>query len=193
MKTKMIQSNREIIILLAIIFSLCVAVRPVLSEEKLFKQGAIISIETIDKRIFTGELVKVMRCSLQIYIMNTEKKLSINIIDIKIIRIKKNSYGAKKIGTILGAIFGGVAGGVLLNEPIRTVLPEDVFGFEGDGYKTTVAPLIGISAGCLIGAGFGKRMGTVVTEKNIQIEGESQKKIEAALKYLRSKERKEYE
>ena len=146
------------------------------------KHGATLLIKKKDGRQIEGELITVKPNSL--LLLNTEgKDESIDIADIKVIRIVKKSQFW--VGATFGSLTGGgirAIVGALIEKPApiilsslaaekKTILGGIFFGF-----------IIGAVGGGLIGASEG-------TDKTIQIEGMSYLEIQEALEKLRKKAR----
>ena len=163
---------------LLLIFSLMMLSANLYAKER---RGAKLIITKKDGQQIKGELITVKPNSL--LLLDTEgKDVSVDIGDIKVIRIVKKS----KIGK--GALYGGLIGGGLATL-IAVKLSARGEGWEwfgGDGTTGGEFALYGIIAGLIIGGFFGATAGT---GEAIQIEGMPPKTIEFYLAKLRKKAR----
>jgi len=141
------------------------------------RRGAILIIIKKDGEQIEGELIVVKKNSLLLFV---GKDVSIDIEDIKIIRIVKKSKVLKGMG--IGLLIGAGGGAIL--------------GYaQGDDYGTMAMTAEGKALafgmafgflGLLTGLGFGAAAGT---DKTIQLEGMTDSEIKEALEKLRKKAR----
>ncbi len=151
-------------------------------ESRRKKQGANLIIQKINGQQVSGELITAKQDSL--LLLDTEgKDVSIDIADIKVIRIVKKSQFW--VGATFGSLTGGGIGaivGALIEKPApiilsslaaekKTILGGIFFGF-----------IIGAVGGGLIGASEG-------TDKTIQLIGMTDSEIQEVLDKLRKKAR----
>ena len=171
--------KRNKLVSLFLVFSLLVLSANLYAKER---RGAKLQITKKNGIQIAGELITVKPNSL--LLLNTEgKDVSIDIADIKVIRIVKKSKAL--VGATYGAFVGGGIGaivGTLIGTPApiilstmgakeSTILDGIFFGF-----------IIGTVCGGLIGVDEG-------IDKKIQIEGMTDSEIREALDYLRKKAR----
>jgi len=143
------------------------------------KRGAELLIQKKNGSSFKGELIAVKENSL-LLLQDSVVDVSIDIEDIKIIRIVKKSKLLKGMG--IGLLIGAGGGAIL--------------GYaQGDGYGTMAmtaesnALAFGMAfcfLGLLTGLGLGAAAGT---DKTIQIEGKSNTEIQKTMDKLRKKAR----
>ena len=139
------------------------------------KQGAII-ITKKDGQQIRGELITVKPISL--LLLDTEgKDVSINIADVKVIRIVKKSKAGT--GVLIGLLIGG-GGGALFWAKIARGAGDDVAKVVAiyGGATAAVGAIIGGVTGAVLG-----------TDKTIQIEGMTDLEIKEAMDKLRKKAR----
>ena len=138
------------------------------------RRGAKLIITKKDGQQIEGELITVKPNSL--LLLDTDgKDVSVDIADIKVIRVVKKSKAllAGGIGLLIGGGIGALVGGTL---PV-----------EGVNYYILPFVLIGaLIGGALIG---GIIYWFIKTDKTIQIEGITDSEIQAALDKLRKKAR----
>jgi len=140
------------------------------------KHGAKLLITKKDGQQISGELIAVKPNSL--LLLDTEgKDVSIDIADIKVIRIVKKSKALQGLG--IGLLIGGGLG-ILLG----ATESAGAEGFEGLG--GAVIALLGIVGGLLIGGVVGSSAGK---DEAIPIEGKPPAFIEFNLEKLRKKAR----
>jgi len=146
------------------------------------KRGAKIVVTKLDGQQIKGELITVKPNSL--LLLNTEgKDVSVDIADIKVIRIVKKFLDKAGLGAGIGLLIGGAAGALV--------------GFsEGDdppGFLMRTAELKALVLGLDVG-GLGMIIGAIISafvvkDKTIQIEGMSDSEIKEILDKLRKKAR----
>ncbi len=138
------------------------------------RRGAKLIIKKKDGQQVEGELITVKPNSL--LLLNSEgKDVSVDIADIKVIRIVKKS----KVGTGVGI---GLIPGVVLSG-IAALAIEDWDSLEALGLLITAGiAVVGAIIGAIIGAAAG-------TDKTIQIEGMTDSEIRETLDKLRKKAR----
>ncbi len=164
---------------LFLVFSLVMLSANLYAKER---RGATLLITKKDGQQIEGELITVKPNSL--LLLNTEgKDVSIDIADIKVIRIVKKSKVGKGAlyGCLIGAGLGFMTGLISGDDPPGTwLLPMTA------GQKAVVGGLafglLGLLGGVLVGA-------TAGTDKTIQIEGMTDSEIKEALDKLRKKAR----
>ena len=133
------------------------------------KPGAKLVIKKKDGQQVKGELIAVKQNLL--LLLDTEgKDESIDIADIRIIRIVKKSK-AVKYGLLVGGGLGLIGGISQIGEEVHGFIPTFIDGF-------IFGALIGVIAGAVAG-----------TDKTIQIEGKSEAEIKEVLVELRKKAR----
>ena len=146
-------------------------------REKREKKGAELIIQKINGQQVSGELITVKPNTL--LLLDTEgKDVSVDIADIKVIRIVKKSKAL--LGAGIGGFIGVVAGALLLlasEEADVGILPIAVFSSHG-----VQGGVIGVIIGGIAGDMAGR-------DKTIQIEGMSDLEIQEALEKLRKKAR----
>ena len=159
---------------LSLVFSLMMLSVNLYAKER---RGATLIVTKKDGRQIEGELITVKPNSL--LLLDTEgKDVSVDIADIKVIRIVKKSQVGKS--ALYGLLIGGVIGVV---EGIRE--GKDAFIFSSSELAAMGGLVFGL-LGALLGAGIGAVAGT---DKTIQIEGKSDSEIKEALDKLRKKAR----
>jgi len=165
-------------IALFLVFSLLAISGNLLAKER---RGAKLIITKKDGQLIEGELIAVKPNSL--LLLNTEgKDVSVDIADIRIIRVVKKSKFL--LGAGLGILVGGGLA-TLIALPL-SARAEGWEWFGGEGLTGGEFALYGIIAGLIIGGFFGASAGTGET---IQIEGMPPKTIEFYLAKLRKKAR----
>ncbi len=194
-------TGKKFISLLIVFFLLeisCTTITsPTMDRKSLRKRSANLAITKTDGQQVRGELIAVKMNTLLLIDTNTEKDISINVREIKFIKVGRKSKILQGIGIglsigsfsgmLIGAtkkINGGDEGIPLF---LKIILPFLLFVPNPDRMKNSVnGLLIGGSAGLLIGTFFG-----VVAEKNshIQIEGMTDSEIQETLNKLRKKAR----
>jgi len=158
---------------LFLVFSLMMLSANLYAKEK---RGAKLVITEKDGQQIEGELITVKPNSL--LLLDTEgKDVSVGIADIKVIRVVKKSKGL--LGAGLGfLVCGGV--GALIAPNLQPWSDGRELGW------TLFIGALGGAGGLLIGGITGALLGT---DKTIQIEGMTDKKIRKALDKLRKKAR----
>jgi len=146
------------------------------------KHGAELIIQKKDSQEIIGELIAVKKDTLLLLEYETAADVSVDVKDIKIIKIIKKSKFWK--GARTGALIGGVSG--VLYIVIAAEAPYE------DGVVFLYA-IWGLMFGA-IGAGIGSLIGgivgaAVITDDTIQIEGMTELEIKEALDKLRKKAR----
>jgi len=145
------------------------------------RRGAKLIVTKKDGQQVQGELITVKQNSL--LLLDTEgKDVSIDIADIKVIRIVKKSKFL--LGAGLGILIGGGLGTLI--GATASARAEGWEGLGGEGLTGAKIALSGIIAGLFIGGFFGATAGAGET---IQIEGMPPKTIEFYLAKLRKKAR----
>jgi hypothetical protein len=171
--------TNEKFISLFLVFSLMILSLPLFAKKK---RGAKLLITKKDGQQLQGELITVKPNSL--LLLDAEgKDESIDIVDIRIIRIMKKSkfWTGAGIGLSITAIFGVVLGtiGAIKGVSLEEGIPNPLVGL--------IASLLQFGLPCallggLIGAIAGK-------DKTIQIEGMTESEIQKAFDRLRKKAR----
>jgi hypothetical protein len=144
------------------------------------RRGAKFIITKKDRRQIEGELITVKPLSL--LLLDTEgKDVSVDIADIKVIRIVKKSkvWTGAGLGLLIGAGSGGLYGLSTSRDPMGG------YGVKAGLNAIYWAPVFA-TLGILIGGFFGAVAGI---DKTIQIEGRHPSSIEFILKELRKKAR----
>ena len=164
------------LIALFLVFSLVMLSANLYAKER---RGAKLIVTKLDGQLIEGELITVKPSSLLLLDRKSGADVSVNIADIKVIRIVKKSRAGK------GALYGllvGIGGAALIGSSIDAP-SEDMSGFEaGLLIGLIITGPISALVGGLIGASAGK-------DKTIRIEGMSDSEIEEALDKLRKKAR----
>jgi hypothetical protein len=158
---------------LLLVFSLlttsCATIKPTRTKRK----GAELIVQKKDGQQVRGELITVKNSSL--LLLDSEgADVSIDIADIKVIRIVKKSKAI--LGASSGLLIGG-GGGALLGQAASDTESPNVW---------ILGALIFGGLGLLIGAGTGALLGI---DKIIQIEGKSDSEIKEILEKLSKKAR----
>jgi len=152
------------------------------------KKGAKLIVKKKDGQLIEGELITVKPTSYlfrleppSLLLLDTEgKDVSIDIEDIRIIRIVKKSKAGK--GALYGLLIGGVSGALFIR--FRGELIENI---QEVTHNWTVAyALFGATGGLLIGTISGAALGT---DKTIHFEGMTDTEIQETLDKLRKKAR----
>jgi hypothetical protein len=157
-------------IALFLIFSLVMLSTNLYAKER---RGAKLIVAKKDGQQVQGELITVKPNSL--LLLDTEgKDVSIGIADIKVIRVKKKSKGART-GFLIGGGLALIVGLGQIGAEVHGFIPSFI-----DGLIFFALP--GALIGAIIGAAAGK-------DKTIQIEGMNDSKIKEALDKLRKKAR----
>ncbi len=178
--------TRKKFISLFLIFSLVMLSANLYAKER---RGAKLIITKKDGQLIEGELITVKPKSL--LLLNTEgKDVSVDIEEIKIIKIVKKSNAGKR--ALYGLLIGGISG-ILLVPAFKVLAGEDfildslIENIEEVTSSFTIAyALIGGAVGLLIGGIAGAIAGI---DKTIQIEGMTDLEIRKALDKLRKKAR----
>lgn len=158
---------------LFLVFSMLVLSRNVFATEK---KGADLIILKTDGTEIRGELIAVKEKSLLLVERNSGIDYSININEIKITRIHKNSLLPVTIGLTAGIVIGMGVGSAI----------EQAKVFAPTGFDMNFGPLflaLGIAS---IGLTIGVLMGT---DKTFQFEGMSKSETQESLKKLSKKAR----
>jgi len=161
-------------IALFIVFSLVMLSVNLYAKER---RGAKLIITKLDGQQIKGELITVKEDSLLLLDSESGADISVDIDDIKVIKIMKKSEVWK--GVRIGGFIGVVAGALLFiaSEKWKVgTLPVAVF----------TSPAI---LGGAIGASIGGTFGVAAAGKTIQIEGKPDSEIQEALEKLRKKAR----
>jgi len=140
------------------------------------KRGTELIIQKRDGQQIRGELIVVKKNSLLLLESESSADVSVNINEIKVIKVMKKSKWL--LGAGLGLLIGALGGALIdskQNASDCTECPGDEHGF-----------LIGAPLGTLTGVIVGNAL---VTDKTIQIEGMSDLEIRDALDKLRKKAR----
>ena len=159
---------------LVLIFSLMMLSVNLYAKER---RGAILLITKTDGQQRRGELITVKEDSLLLLDSESGAAVSVDIDDIKVIKIMKVSEVWK--GFRIGGFIGSVAGALLFiaSEKWKVVsLPIAMF---------TSPAILGGTVGALIGG----TVGVAVADKTILLEGMSDSEIKEALDKLRKKAR----
>jgi len=145
------------------------------------KKGAQLKVTKKDGEIINGELIQVKQKSL-LLITNSETGATIDINEIRKIRIKKKSKAL--IGALLGSYIGIISGALYYG---YSVYEEDSgFNLGGRGLYLIGGGFIGWLPGTLLGV----IVGTIaVTDKKILVEGKSQEEKDSILIKLKKKAR----
>ena len=140
------------------------------------KQGALVITKTDGQQI-KGELITVKPNSL-LLLSITGKGVSVDIADIKVIRVVKKSK--LLLGAGIGLVVGGGGG----------VLTSLIFGWSvyegGEGLAAVLSGGVGAAVGLLLGGITGALVGR---DETIHFEGMSDSEIKEALNKLRKKAR----
>jgi len=143
--------------------------------------GATLIITKTDGQLIEGELITVKPNSL--LLLNTEgKDVSVDIADIKVIRIKKKSKAN------LGAGIGGaIGGGIGLYKIVSACKAEDA---DGSFYSYFLLGSLVVPAAAIVGAVIGGGIGALVRGDDvIYLTGMTDSEIKEALDKLRKKAR----
>ncbi len=177
---------------LFLVFSLvtinCASLRRLEEKRKTAKRkyGALLLITKKDEQQITGELVavKVKQKSLLLLESGSKVDVSVDIKDIKAIKIVKKSKAPSvaSVGFLVGVGLGAIGGKMMGIEIISFNGGED----EGEGSRVVMGALIGGCIGALIGGVTGALLGK---DKTIQIEGMTDLEIKEAMEKLRKKAR----
>ncbi|UCC38761.1 MAG: hypothetical protein JSV96_13185 [Candidatus Aminicenantes bacterium] len=143
------------------------------------RRGADLVITKKDSQQLRGELIAVKENSLLLRDSESGADVSVDIRDVKVIKIVGKSKILKGIGygLLIGGGGGALIGGTICNQIVGECKFSDAAIFFG---------LIGGAAGLLVGAIWGESRGK---DKTIQIEGKSDSEIKEALERLRRKAR----
>ncbi|UCE22088.1 MAG: hypothetical protein JSV46_07715 [Candidatus Aminicenantes bacterium] len=161
------------------------------------KRGAVLIITKIDGQKMRGELIAVKKNALLLLDSKTKIDLSINVREIKFIKVGKKSkvIQGMGVGAVVGSLIGMIVGATKKIEedggetPVVLYILLPLLLMVPSGEKTE-----NMVNGLLIGAGVGLLAGTffgVLAEKNRhrQIEGMIDLEIQKALDKLRKKAR----
>ncbi len=163
---------------LFLIFSLVMLSANLYAKER---RGAKLIITKKDGPLIEGELIAVKQNSL--LLLDTDgKDLSVDIADIKVIRVMKKSNVGK--GALYGLLISGAAGALL-----GFASGDDESGFLLNFTAEEKALIAGASlgiTGLILGVTIGATSGK---DKTIQLEGMSDSEIQEALDKLRKKAR----
>ena len=150
------------------------------------KYGALLLITKKDEQQITGELVAVKVKQKSLLLLESELKadVSVDIKDIKVIRIVKKSKAPSvaSVGFLAGVGLGAFVGKMMGIEIISFNGGRD----EGEGSRVVLGAMIGGLIGALIGGIVGAGYGI---DKTIQIEGMSDLEIRETLDKLHKKAR----
>jgi hypothetical protein len=162
------------LISLYLVFSILCLYGNLYANERL---GANLVIQKTDGQQINGELIAVKENSLLIKEHDSGADGTAIVGEIKIITIVKKSKRGKGAlyGFGLGAIGGGLAGGLLVEPEESTRVNNALFGVIWIG-------ALGALTGLIVGGFLGK-------DKTIQIEGKSEAEIKEVLEELRKKAR----
>jgi uncharacterized membrane protein YeaQ/YmgE (transglycosylase-associated protein family) len=167
------------IMTLVIVVSLLFPSGALLAKER---QGAQLEITKTDGTEIKGELIAVKQDSALLLESSSRIGASIDISDIKVIKIVKKSglYWGAGLGLALGAIGGGALGHHGAN-------PDNLMSLIGkDVMATLLTGAFGALIVGLVGAEIGNSLGG---SKTFQIEEKSQEQIKAFLEKLRTQAR----
>lgn len=158
------------------------------------KKGAELIVQKIEGQQVIGELIAAKENSLLLLDSESGADVSVDIREIKLIEIVKNSKSLAwgGIGLISGALIGALAGYIEGDDPymsggtgfgaMMTGLPGM---FSADDKALALGIMCGITGGVLGGIG-----GTIAgKDKIIQFEGKSETEMKKALNKLRKKAR----
>jgi hypothetical protein len=160
------------LIALFLIFSLAMLSVNLYAKEK---RGAKLLITKKDGGQIKGELITVKPNSL--LLLDSEgKDVSIDIVDIKVIRVVKKSKAL--LGAGLGIVVGGGGGALLSGSGYKMSMDS--------GERRLLLGAFGVAAGLLIGVITGALLGT---DKTIQIEGMTDLEIQDTMDKLRKQAR----
>ena len=161
------------------------------------KRGVQLIITKMDGQTMRGELIAVKKNALLLLDSKTKIDISINVREIKFIKVGKKSkvIQGMGVGVAIGGISGMLIGATKENEendvetPVFLFILLPLLLMVPSGEKTE-----NMVNGLLVGAGVGLLVGTslgVIAEKNrhIQIEGMTDTEIQETLDYLRKKAR----
>ncbi len=171
------QAKGKKFIALFLVFSLLALSGNLFAKER---RGAKLIIAKKDAQQVEGELITVKPNSL--LLLDAEgKDVSINVADIKVIRIVKKSKGLQGIG--LGLLIGAGTGAILGYSGGGN--PDQLFGFTAAEAALMGGIFLG-AIGLLVGGTLGFASGI---DNTIQIEGMTDSEIRKALEKLRKKAR----
>jgi len=137
------------------------------------RRGAKLIITKKDGQLIEGELITVKPKSL--LLLNTDgKDVSVDIADIKVIRVKKKSKGART-GFLIGGGLALIVGVGQIGAEVHGFIPSFIDGLI---FFALPGALIGVIIGAVAG-----------TDKTIQIEGMTDLEIREAMDKLRKKAR----
>ena len=150
------------------------------------KYGALLLITKKDEQQITGELVAVKVKQKSLLLLESELKadVSVDIKDIKVIRIVKKSKAPSvaSVGFLAGVGLGAFVGKMMGIEIISFNGGRD----EGEGSRVVLGAMIGGCIGALIGGIVGAGYGI---DKTIHFEGMTELEINEVLEKLRKKAR----
>ncbi len=147
------------------------------------RQGAKLIITKKDGQQIEGKLITVKPNSL--LLLNTEgKDVSIDIADIKVIRVVKKALKKAGLGGIIG-LYSGAAAGALVGFSIYEDDPPGFLSATTESKAIVLGLFVG-GIGMIIGMIIGP---FVIKDKKIKIEGMSDSEIQEALNKLRKKAR----
>ena len=166
-------------IYLVLVFSILALSGNMLAKER---KGADLIIQKTDETQIRGELIAVKENSLLLLKRETGADVSVDIGEIRIIEIVKESKVWKGIGYgLLGGAVIGVLVGYLLGDDPPTTVPI----ITDDEKALALGIMCGITGGALGGIG-----GAIAgADKTIQIKGKSDSEIKQTLEELRKKAR----
>ena len=150
---------------------------PRVERDVSMKRGAFLEIQAKGGGYIKGELIAVEKNSLLVWEFASGTDLSVDIGDIKVIKLSRKSRAYE--GALIGGVAGALIGRATYQKPKNTGWIDLDFG---PGFNTAAGGLIGMAAGGLVGA-------TAGINQTIQIEGRSESEIKKILEILRSKAR----
>jgi small nuclear ribonucleoprotein (snRNP)-like protein len=173
------------IIALAIVLSMILPSGALFAKER---QGAQLVITKTDGTEIKGELIGIKQDSTLILESSSRIGASIDISDIKVIKIVKGSNTGA--GVLLGLFVGGAAGagigyGIGHNKPEQNPVGNFVRPLSG-AIGTLSGGVIGLFAGGLLGGVIGS---SIHDYETFRIEGKSQEQVKAFLEKLRKEAR----
>jgi hypothetical protein len=150
------------------------------------RKGADLLILKTDGQQVGGELIAVKQTSLLLKEIESGVDVSVDIGDIKVIKIVKESKAG--VGLVYGSLIGGVIGAITAFS-----MEDDPPLFNGWGPRGWSAESKGIFFFVLI-SGFGATSGAIIgtaagRDVTFQIEGKSDSEVKVALEKLRKKAR----
>jgi hypothetical protein len=152
------------------------------------QQGAQLEITKTDGTVIYGELIALKKDSTLLLESSSRIGRSIDVSEVKIIKIVKGSNTGA--GVFLGLLAGEATGAIIghsigLNEPEQNPVGNFFRPLSG-ALGTVTGGVIGLFAGGLLGGAIGSSIHNYETFK---IEGKSQEQINAVLRILRTRAR----